>query len=653
MTAPFDSLFVEFQQAVAGRYSIDRELGRGGMGIVYLAREVRLDRLVAIKLLPPERATDLDLRERFIREARTAAQLSHPNIIPIHAVEEAGDFVYFVMTFIDGETLTQRVQRRGPLPPSEGIRVLREVAWALAHAHERGLIHRDIKPDNILIETGSGRALVADFGIAALQQEASPDGVVTGTPEFMSPEQALGESLDARSDLYSVGASAYYMFSGRFPFEGSTPAGLIAQHLAKSPPPVASLGRPVPRKLGAIIDRCLSKGPADRPANARVLAEQLNNAIEERRELPAALRSFLRIARLDSRGTLAGAVAALGLSAIGASLFGAAGGWTTLIASAALLPVASWIAAARTLLLNGFNHADVAPAMDALVLQAQDQRANVAPTVSSPERALRWYAIVTVPGAAILTWALRWPSEEVYKALASRPVGRLALGLLRHLWQTYDLWSVTQVLLPTILASGLLAGAAAVAWAVGRRDAEGAFWSKLWSGYFGRWVFSVADTLIGKGVRPVAVTHRATELSLALAAEQLYAHLPKATRDALSDLPEALRRLQDAAQDLRREIDRVQEALNDAGGAAMSEDFATVRATRDELLARRRLAVAEMETLRLGLLRLHAGSASVESITTHLKLADEVSDHVERLIAARGHVEQSLKFPRASVASPA
>src|SRR5262245_26638693 len=136
------------------------------MGIVYLAREVRLDRLVAIKLLPPERAIDAAVRERFLREARLAAQLSHPNIIPIHAVEEAGDFVYFVMAFVDGETLTQRVQKRGPLPPSEGARVLREVAWALAFAHERGVIHRDIKPDNILLEASTGRALVADFGIA-------------------------------------------------------------------------------------------------------------------------------------------------------------------------------------------------------------------------------------------------------------------------------------------------------------------------------------------------------------------------------------------------------------------------------------------------------------------------------------------------------
>src|SRR5207244_4994755 len=199
--------------ALAGRYSIDRELGRGGMGVVYLAREVHLDRSVAIKLLPPEKADHL-LRQRFLREARLAAKLSHPNIIPIHAVEETGAFVYYVMAFVDGETLAHRVRTRGPLPSSEGARVLREVAWALAYAHGQGLVHRDVKPDNILIESASGRVLVADFGIAAAAGNIGADGI-SGTPEFMSPEQALGGEIDARSDIYGLGATAFYAFSGR------------------------------------------------------------------------------------------------------------------------------------------------------------------------------------------------------------------------------------------------------------------------------------------------------------------------------------------------------------------------------------------------------------------------------------------------------
>ena len=206
-----DPLFLSFQIALAGQYSIEREIGRGGMGVVYLAREVRLDRPVAIKLLPPERAADERLRERFLREARLAAKLSHPNIIPIHAVDDAKGFVFYVMAFVDGETLAERVRSRGPLPPGEGTRIVREAAWALAHAHSHGLVHRDVKPENILLERASGRALVADFGIAAAtsDQRTTGGGTVAGTPEFMSPEQALSHELDPRSDIYSLGATAY------------------------------------------------------------------------------------------------------------------------------------------------------------------------------------------------------------------------------------------------------------------------------------------------------------------------------------------------------------------------------------------------------------------------------------------------------------
>jgi len=262
-----DALFLAFQTALAGRYSIDRELGRGGMGIVYLAREVHLDRPVAIKLLPPERARQRTLRERFLREARLAAKLSHPNIIPIHSVEETGEFVFYVMAFVDGETLADRVRTRGPVPGSDGVRILREVAWALAYAHEQGLVHRDVKPDNILLEIGSGRVLVADFGIAAAANDVS-DGV-SGTPEFMSPEQALGAALDARSDIYGLGATAFYAFSGRFPFEGKTATEVLAKQVTAPAPQLSALGLTVPRKVSALIDRCLSKTPDQRPASAQ------------------------------------------------------------------------------------------------------------------------------------------------------------------------------------------------------------------------------------------------------------------------------------------------------------------------------------------------------------------------------------------------
>src|SRR5882724_1613330 len=218
-----DRLFLDFQSVLAGRYSLERELGRGGMGVVYLAREVRLDRPVAIKLLPPHHAGDEHLRDRFLREARTAAKLSHPHIIPIFAVDEVGAFVFFAMAYVAGETLTERVRRLGPLAPSEAGRVLREVAWALAYAHSQGLVHRDVKPDNIMLEEASGRALVADFGIAGL----------------------------------------------------------------------ASVAAGVPRRLAHAIDRCLEKDPGDRPDTAEQLAAHLGLALEQRKELPVALRVFV------------------------------------------------------------------------------------------------------------------------------------------------------------------------------------------------------------------------------------------------------------------------------------------------------------------------------------------------------------------------
>jgi serine/threonine-protein kinase len=233
--------FIALQTALAGEYSLERELGRGGMGVVYLAREVQLDRDVAIKVLPTHLAQQPESRERFLREARTAAGLSHPHIVPIHRVGEAGGFVFFVMSYVAGETLGERLRREGPLPPPEATRVLREVAWALAYAHGRGIVHRDVKPDNILVEAGTGRALVTDFGIAQDGGHARPDtdpGRIMGTAHFMSPEQAASEPLDGRSDIYSLGVVGYVVVSGRLPFDSPNLPALMVRQATEAPPSV-------------------------------------------------------------------------------------------------------------------------------------------------------------------------------------------------------------------------------------------------------------------------------------------------------------------------------------------------------------------------------------------------------------------------------
>ncbi len=269
--------FLELQSALAGEYSLQRELGRGGMGVVYLARDVQLDRDVAIKVLPSHLAQNTESRERFVREARTAAGLSHPHIVPIHRVGEAGGFVFFVMTYVAGETLGERLRTRGPLPHAEAARVLREVAWALAYAHGRGIVHRDVKPDNILLEAGTGRALVTDFGIAhgADTDGVSDSGLIMGTAHFMSPEQALGDVVDARSDLYSLGVVAFLTVSGRLPFDAANVPALIARQTTEVATGVARVSPGLPPAFAAVIDRCLSRDPVDRFPDGEALAAAL------------------------------------------------------------------------------------------------------------------------------------------------------------------------------------------------------------------------------------------------------------------------------------------------------------------------------------------------------------------------------------------
>jgi predicted Ser/Thr protein kinase len=277
-----DGILEQLGPLLSAQYRFERELGRGGMGVVYLARELRLDRLVAVKVLPPHLGSQPTIRERFLREARTAAQLSHPNIVPIYRAEEIDGFAYFAMAYIEGENLAERVRDRGPLPSAEVVRVLREAAWALAYAHARGVVHRDIKAANIMIERGSGRAVVTDFGIARDTEAASitGSGEVVGTVHYMSPEQANGQPLDGRSDLYSLGVAGFFALSGRLPFEGDHPAAVLVSVAAREAPSLGEIAPSVPRPLVEVIDRCLRKDPSDRYSTGEALADALTQALE-------------------------------------------------------------------------------------------------------------------------------------------------------------------------------------------------------------------------------------------------------------------------------------------------------------------------------------------------------------------------------------
>ena len=255
------------------------------MGVVYKARDERLKRGVAIKVLPPELAFREEIRLRFLREAETAARLSHPHIVPIHTVGEGGDgLVYFVMTFVDGESVGQRLKRRGRLPPEEARRILIETADALGAAHSLGIIHRDVKPDNILLEGSRGRVVVTDFGIAKALSSTTGGGTLTatgvaiGTPHFMSPEQAAGDrEIDGRSDLYSLGVVGYQMLTGDLPFNAPTVPGILMKQITELPPPIESKRPDAPEDLAACVMRCLEKEPEHRWPTADALRRALES----------------------------------------------------------------------------------------------------------------------------------------------------------------------------------------------------------------------------------------------------------------------------------------------------------------------------------------------------------------------------------------
>jgi hypothetical protein len=267
-----------FAAALAQRYRIEGEIGRGGMATVYLAQDLRHSRQVALKVLDPHLTSGLG-PERFLREIRTVAGLSHPHILPLHDSGEADGLLYYVMPYARGETLRARLLREGRLAVGDALQITREIAGALAYAHEHGVVHRDVKPANILLE--AGHAMLADFGVARALAEATDDritstGISPGTPAYMSPEQAAGEpDLDGRSDQYSLACVVYEMLAGQPPFTGAGSRAVIGQHLAALPPSV-TLARPeVPKTVAKAIAKALSKSPEDRYASMAEMVEDL------------------------------------------------------------------------------------------------------------------------------------------------------------------------------------------------------------------------------------------------------------------------------------------------------------------------------------------------------------------------------------------
>ena len=371
------------RRLLADRYTIGRQLGRGGMGAVYLARDLQLDRPLAIKVLPSEFASQADLRERFLRETRTAAGFSHPNIVPVFAVEDRGDVLAMAMGYVEGESVAERVKRLGPLSVKETVRMLQDVAYALAYAHGRSVVHRDIKPDNIMLERATGRALVMDFGIsrsisAEVQHKAGLTrvGEVVGTPEFMSPEQASGDRVDGRSDLYSLGLVAWYAVTGELAISGESTQKVLVKQLTETIPPIASARPDLPKPLADAIDRLLKKDPAERFQTAEALVEAIDAAQLGAPEIPLSVRLFQQ----DSKAYLTNVLLVLTFAVIlvlRADSDATADKLTIGSLAFAIVFVLTMSIArqARTVRKLGFDHATVRRGLQAILVEGDEARA--------------------------------------------------------------------------------------------------------------------------------------------------------------------------------------------------------------------------------------------------------------------------------------
>ena len=264
--------------ALGDGYVVERPLGEGGFAVVFLVTDVALKRKLAVKVLSPDLIASKSVLDRFRREAETVAQLSHPNIVPLHFIGQDGDLLYLAMQCVDGGSIADRLKRDGPLPVEEAVRVASQVASALAHAHKRGVIHRDIKPANVLVDAESGRCLVTDFGIArsADATALTATGMMVGTPAYLSPEQVTGDSVDHRVDIFALGITLYEMLAGRVPYDAPTASVAMMKRLGGPPESVRLIRPEVPEEIAAVITTCLAADPADRFQSANDVVRALD-----------------------------------------------------------------------------------------------------------------------------------------------------------------------------------------------------------------------------------------------------------------------------------------------------------------------------------------------------------------------------------------
>jgi tRNA A-37 threonylcarbamoyl transferase component Bud32 len=609
------------QQAVAGRYEIGREIGHGGMAVVYLAKDLKLDRDVVIKVLRSELAHYEVARERFLREARVAARLSHPNVIRIFTVEEHGDLAFFVMEYVDGGTVKDAIRREGPLSPYRAAEILREVAWALEYAHGHGVVHRDVKPDNILLDRSTGRSLIGDFGIALVDQrhELTAEGMAVGTADYVSPEQAAGQDTDARSDIYSLGATAFFMLTGRPPFLASDDGKVLMMHRSEPPPSVASIRPEIPAPLTRVVDRCLQKEPPGRYSNSQSVADHLGEFLAGRQVVQPEIHSVVTATEQTlSRWAILAPISGIMVYALeGLQEFGVADLllllWVVwiLIIELLLQPLAL-VSALRRIITAGTTYEEFRENVLA------DVAGRISETSRAPGPRPKHRLVLGLWAVSVATVSLVLVTTEAVAEGAQ--VGLRSLGVA--------LVMVTIGLLGTFLIS---VWGVPTAYPLLRRT--------IWGGSFGRFLFKAAGWRL-KGVRRSEVVGRPLfEQVLAARCTSILAELPPVDRRRLRDVSKTIARLRNEAAGLRQHLRVLNRALRqvrelaedpvteptdetngvDQGVAELQtgtekEIVSQVDDTTNRLAAIRR----ELNTIRLGLIRVQTGSISADELrATH------------------------------------
>jgi serine/threonine-protein kinase len=550
----------------------------------------------------------------------------------VYAAGERGGYAYIVMAYVDGITLGERIRTRGPLLPGQAARLLREVSWALAYAHAAGIVHRDVSAENILLERGTDRAIVMDFGIASAMQTSAlaADGRVMGNAHYVSPEQAAGEPVDARSDLYSLGVVGFYALTGRLPFDGPTPQAVVTKHLAMPAPPIASVATTVPPRLAQAVDRCLAKDPIRRYRGAEAFAEAIDLAFEHAKEIPAPLRVWINQGERETPARFA----LVGMSVIGGMplVYATMNSWMFLVP----VGIATGVSFVPTLLRlrrvlgDGYHVDDLHAALKEHALvrseEIEYERAQRSPLAQNIMKIIFGGSV-----ASGLTFAR-------LMATSSGTPGGVAVGYLLAVLASLSLLTISSVsLIGDFMRLRLSAKLAATS-------------ISFWKGSWGARLASLAGVGLKTADRPVLGMPLLTEVALGRATDHLFQALPKAARRELAALPGTVRRLGDDAGLLRATIDALdaQLAVFDRGDGVRDE--AGRQEAAEELRAARSLAsdrlsatVAAIENIRLDLLRLQIGSTGIESVTASLDAARHIGRQISESLEAQGEVERLLR----------